>query len=154
MFQLKKYIGVVFNGTQDWYKAWRKTNSCFQKLTWKIWQIFTRAPDFQVVSKIRTLMRSFYLKQKMYELKIYKGVLCHENEEWYKIWREIDLSVQNWHEQFDKFWLEHSKISQICTLIGCFWSKYIMFEPKRSIEELYLMELNIDAKFEEKLTAF
>ena len=24
---------------------------------------------------------SFYPKQKMYELKIYRGVLCHENEE-------------------------------------------------------------------------
>ena len=31
--------------------------------------------------KIGTLMGSFYPKQKMYELKIYRGVLCHENEE-------------------------------------------------------------------------
>ena len=46
----------------------------------------------------------------MYELKIYKGVLCHDNEEWYKIRRGIDLSVQNWHEEFDKFLREHSKI--------------------------------------------
>ena len=31
--------------------------------------------------KIQTLMGSFHPKQKMYELKIYKGVLCHDNEE-------------------------------------------------------------------------
>ena len=31
--------------------------------------------------KIGTLMGSFYSKQKMYELKIYRGVLCHDNEE-------------------------------------------------------------------------
>ena len=31
--------------------------------------------------KIGTLMGSFYPKQKMYELKIYSVVLCHENEE-------------------------------------------------------------------------
>ena len=31
--------------------------------------------------KIGTLIGSFYLKQKMYELKIYIGVLCHDNEE-------------------------------------------------------------------------
>ena len=31
--------------------------------------------------KIGTLMGSFYSKQKMYELKIYKGVLCPGNEE-------------------------------------------------------------------------
>ena len=26
------------------------------------------------------------------ELHIYRGVICHDNEEWYKNWREIDLS--------------------------------------------------------------
>ena len=32
--------------------------------------------------KIETLMGSFfYPKQKMHELKIYRGVLCHDNEE-------------------------------------------------------------------------
>ena len=66
----------------------------------------------------------------MYELKIYREVLCHDNEEWYQIWRGIDLSVQNLHEEFDIFWLEYSKISKTCTLIGCFWPKY-MFEVKK-----------------------
>ena len=31
--------------------------------------------------KIGTLMGSFHPKQKMYELKIYRGVMCHDNEE-------------------------------------------------------------------------
>ena len=57
--------------------------------------------------------------------------MCHGNEEWSKIWREIDLSVKNWHEEFDEFWPKHSKISKICTLMGCFWPKYIMFELKK-----------------------
>ena len=26
----------------------------------------------------------------------------HGNKEWCKIWRGIDLSFQNWHEEFDK----------------------------------------------------
>ena len=88
----------------------------------------------------------------MYELKIYRGVLCHDNEEWYKIWRGTGLSVQNWHEEFDKFWPEHSKISKICTLMGFFWTNYITFELKKSIGELCLMALNIDAKFGGKLS--
>ena len=25
--------------------------------------------------------------------------MCHDNEEWCKIWRGIDLSFQNWHEE-------------------------------------------------------
>ena len=54
--------------------------------------------------------------------------MCHDNEEWLKILKGIDLSVQNWHEEFNKFWPKHSKISKICTLMGCFWPKYIMFE--------------------------
>ena len=77
-----------------------------------------------------TLMAYFCLKLEMYELKI-NGSLCHDNEEWYKIWRGIDLSVQNWHEEFDEFWPEHSKISKICTLMGFFWTKYIMFDLKK-----------------------
>ena len=37
------------------------------------------------------------------ELKIHRGFMCHDNEEWCKIWRGIDLSFQNWHEEFDKY---------------------------------------------------
>ena len=57
--------------------------------------------------------------------------MCHDSEKWCKLWRGLDLSVQNWHEEFDEFWPEHSKISKICTLMGCFWPKYIMFELKK-----------------------
>ena len=118
-------------------------------MTWGIWQIFTTALGSL---KIRTLIGFFCPKLKMHELKIYRGVMCHDNEEWCKNWRGIDLSVQNWHEEFDEFWPEHSKISKICTLMGFFWTKYIMFELKKSIGELCLMALNADATFEEKLT--
>ena len=57
--------------------------------------------------------------------------MCHDNEEWCNIWTEIDWSDQNWHVEFNDFWLQHSKISIICTLMGCFWPKYIMFELKK-----------------------
>ena len=67
----------------------------------------------------------------MYELKICRGVMCHDTEEWCKIWKGIDLSVQNWHEEFDEFWPDYSKISKICTLMGCFWPKYILFNLKK-----------------------
>ena len=81
--------------------------------------------------QIGTLVVSFCLKLKMYELKIYKGIMRHDNEKWCEKWRGIDLWVQNGHGQFDEFWLKHSKISKICTLMDCFWPKYIMFELKK-----------------------
>ena len=31
MFELRKYRGALLDGTQDWYKVWRKTDLCFQK---------------------------------------------------------------------------------------------------------------------------
>ena len=152
MFQLKKYKGVMSDGTQDWYKVWRKTDLCFQKLTWGIWQIFTRALESL---QIGTLMTSFCLKLKMYEHKIYKGFMCHDNEEWRKNWREIDLSVQNWQfeifNEFNEFWPKHFKISKICILRAAFDRniKCLCYEKYRGV---ILTALNNDAKFERKIT--
>ena len=102
--------------------------------------------------KIGTLTGSFYPKKKKCELKVYRGVLCYDNEKWCKIWKAIDLPVQNWYEEFNKDWPEHSKISKICTLIGFFRTKYIMFELKKRIGEFCLLALKIDATFEGKRT--
>ena len=77
--------------------------------------------------KIATFIGSFYPKLKIYELKTYSGEMCFDKEEWCKMWKGIDLSVQNSHEEFDEFWPEHSKILKICTFMGCFWPKYITF---------------------------
>ena len=43
----------------------------------RIWQIFTRALESV---KIGTLIGAFCPKQKKYDLKIYRGVKCHDNE--------------------------------------------------------------------------
>ena len=86
----------------------------------------------------------------MYEVKIYRGVMCHGNEEWYKIWRGIDLTVQNWHEEFQEFWPKHSKISKTRSF-GLLLTKVYNVWAKK-VERSYVMALNIDAKFEGKLT--
>ena len=67
----------------------------------------------------------------MYELKIYRRVLCHDKVEWCKIGRGIELSVQNRHEEFDDFDQNTQKSQKMCTLMGCFWPKYIMFELEK-----------------------
>ena len=44
---------------------------------------------------------------------------------------ELNLSFQNWHKEFDKFWLKNSKVWKVHTLMGCFWAKYIMVKLKK-----------------------
>ena len=61
----------------------------------------------------------------------FRRFMCYGNEEWCKIWKGTDLSVQNGHDEINKFWLKHSKISKICSLMGWFWPKYTMFKPKK-----------------------
>ena len=98
------------------------------KLAWEIWQILTWALEgLKIIHFNRLLLGKVY----MFKLSRYRGVIFHETEAGYKIWREIDLSFQNWHREFDKFWPEHLKVSKIFTLIGFFWTRYILFELKR-----------------------
>ena len=57
--------------------------------------------------------------------------MCWDNEEWFKIWKGIDLPVKNCHEEFSQFWPEHSKISTICNLMGWFWPLQITLELRK-----------------------
>ena len=108
------------NLKKNWLAVW--------KMIWGIWQMFVRTLES---TKIGTFMGSFCSKKKMDKQKIYRRFMCTGTEEWWKIWRGIDLSFQNWHKEFDKFWLENSKVSKVYTLMGSFWPKYIMFELKK-----------------------
>ena len=88
----------------------------------------------------------------MYELKIYRGVICHDNEQWCKTWRGRDLSVEEFTWGILQILtralenLKHLHVNRLLlTKVNNVWTK-------KSIEELFFMELNIDAKFEEKIT--
>ena len=52
----KKYRGVIFDGTQDWYKVWKKTDLCFQKWHEEIGKF---SPEHLKVSKLGTWWHSF-----------------------------------------------------------------------------------------------
>ena len=97
----------MFDGTEYWCNIWKKIDLRFEKRH-EEWSKFS--PEHVRKSKNWHFDGVRYSKLKMYELKIYRGILCHDNEEWYLIWRGIDLSVQNWHEELGKFSPEYSKI--------------------------------------------
>ena len=122
IFEFTKHREVTFDGTENWCKIWRKTDMSFQKWHEEFGNFSPELP------KLGLWWDPLIQSRKCMSLT-FTGELC-VNEEWCQIWRGIDLSVQNWHEEFDEFWPEHSKISKICILMGYFWAKYIMFELK------------------------
>ena len=128
LFELKKYRGVIFHETEEGYKIWRGIDSSFQNWHKEFDKISRKHSK---VSKIFILMGSYWAKNIFFELKKNRGITFHETEEGYKIWKGIDLSFQNWHKEFDKFWPERSKVSKIFTLLGAFLAKCILFELKK-----------------------
>ena len=80
--------------------------------------------------KMWDLIGFFCPEYVMFELKSTKDIF-HDTKERRKIWRGIDLPVQNWHDEFNEFWPEHFKVSNVCTLIGCFWPEYMTFELRK-----------------------
>ena len=132
---------------EDWCKIWRKTDLLFQK---RIWWILTRA--ISKVSKICTFIGSYCVKYLMFDLQKYRGVILLDTEEWYKIWRKIDLWFEKWHEKFGKFSPAHLKVFKL----GLWWDPFI--QSRRCImrlkltEELCVMTMKNDTKFEKELT--
>ena len=151
LFELKKYRGIIFHETEEGYKIWRGIDLSFQNWQNEFYKIW---PEHSKVSKIYILMGSFWANYVLFELRRYRGIIFHETEERYKIWRGIDLSFQNWHKEFDKIWPKHSKVSKIFILMGSFWANYTLFELKKyraiifhKTEEGYKIWRGIDLSF-------
>ena len=110
LFELKKYRGVIFHETEKGYKICRGIDLLFQK--WhkefdKSW------PEHSKVSKIFTLMDSFWAKYILFELQKYRGVIFHDTEEICKFWRKTDLWFEKRLEKFGKFSPEHLKMTKL-----------------------------------------
>ena len=56
-----------------------------------------------------------------FDLKISRGVIFHDTEEWCKIWRKTDLWFGKWHDEYGKFSPEHLKASKL----GFWWDRLI-----------------------------
>ena len=93
-----------------------------------------QSAKFQTFDCSRKISPNLYFDRllKVYKIlaKKYRGVISHDPEDWCKIWRKTDLLFQKWQE-FGEFWPEHSKVSKICTFIGSYCAKYLMFDLKK-----------------------
>ena len=93
-------------------------------------------------------------KYILFELKKNREIIFSETEEKCKIWRGINLFLQNWHKEFEKIWPLHLKVSKIFILMGSYWVKYLLFKPKKNrgiifheTEERYKIWGGIDLSF-------
>ena len=96
-------------------------------------------------------MDSFWTKYILFELKMYRGVIFRDTEDWCKIWRKTDMWFGKWDEEIDKFSPDHLKVSKF----GLWWDPFVQSRKCLSLkftEELYVMTMKNDAKFEEELT--
>ena len=79
--------------------------------------------------KICILMCYFCRKYNMFDPKMYREIMCHNTEEWCKIWGGTDLCFKKWHEELRKFWPTLEGI-KICPSMGSFLPKYIVLVLK------------------------
>ena len=82
-------------------------------------------------------MGSLWPKHIMFELKQYRGVIFHDNEEWCKIWRKTEMgNLSNFHQSI---WLYPFAQSRKCMSL-------------KFTEELCVMTVKNDSKIEEEMT--
>ena len=93
--------------TEERCKIGRKINLLFQK-----WQeVGEFWSEHSKVSKVCTLIRPLRTKYITFDLKKYRGVTFHDNEESCKIWRKTDM----WRCS-----LKYKKISKKAVKLGSF----------------------------------
>ena len=133
--------------SEDWCKIWIKIYLLLAK-----WQEFGEIwPKHSKFSKIYTFICSYCAKYLMFDLKNCMEVIFHNTEKWYKIWRKTDLRCGKWLEKYGKFSPEHFKMSKL----GLWWDPLIQSRKSMSLkftEELCVMTMKNNAKFEEELT--
>ena len=69
---------------------------------------------------------------KVYTISAKKVQRSYDSRHW-RVMQNLkknDSLFQKWQE-FGEFWSDHSKVSNICTLIGSFRAKYITFDLKK-----------------------
>ena len=77
-------------------------------------------------------MGCFRPKYIVLELRKYRRVIFDGTQDSYKWWRKTDLFFQKWHDEFDKFSLEHARNSKN-------WDSFWILLPK--VENIWVENL-------------
>ena len=107
MLGLKKYRGVIFHYTEEWWIIRRKTDLWLVKWHEEFGKFSAEHPK---VSKLQLWWDPSVPSRTCMSLKFTEEscVITMKNDA--KIWRGIDLSFQNWLDKLDNFWPVHLKM--------------------------------------------
>ena len=127
-----KYIMFVLKNTEELSFITLKGDAKFEeKLTFSKW-----LEKFDKFSPEHSKSQNWDFKCMRLKFREELYVMSMKNDG--KFGEGIELSFQIWHEKFDEFWPEYSKVSKICVLMGSFWPKYIMPELKKYIGVMFV----------------
>ena len=130
MFELQIYRRVIFPDSEEkltcGLKNWLRNFANFHQSTWKCQNWDFAAIFLSKVEKVwpKNLQRNYVSWQ------------------WVMMQRKMNLK-RNWivisklHEEFNEFWLEHSKIFKKLLFHWLLWPKYIMF-GLRKVQRSYV----------------
>ena len=112
-------------------KSLKKKWLALSKMTRETWQIFTKAR-----LKIWTFLGSFIQSRKCMSSNFTRDLCVMKIKNDVKFEQKLAGQFKTDMRNLTIFWLPHSKISIISTLMGWFWPRYIMFEHSRLILNL------------------
>ena len=113
---------------ETWCKIWRGIDLSFQNWHKEFDEFW---PEHSKVSKACTLMGSFQSKHIMFELKKYRGVMCHGNEKWCKISKRNWLVVLKLTREIWQILTQTPESLKHLHFNGFFLIKVYMFERKK-----------------------
>ena len=103
---LSKPYNILDEKVQKSYVSWHwrvaqsLKKNLVPKMTWGIWWILMRA-----VASLKMCILMCYFCQKLFCLSQKSTEeMCHNTEEWCKIWKRTDLCFEKWYEEFGEFW--------------------------------------------------
>ena len=116
----KTFTGVLFCDTEQPCKPWAKTESCFPNQFPKNWSI-----SFQQERRVQIscLIAFFCQKSKLFELKIFTGVLFCDTEAPCKLWAKTECCFPNKHPKNFSICSERAKRIQMSDFISFFCLK-------------------------------
>ena len=124
----KKYRGVTFHDTEQWCLIWINPDLVVSKMAWAIGWTFIRALKSL---KNCTLMICFL--SKAYNFSARKFQRNYVSRHWRVMQNLKENSLLAWKITWGIWWTLVRAVEslKICTLMGYFCRKYVMFELKK-----------------------